>query len=119
MPTPPRRRRCQFSIASLFWLTLIVALAVFGIREHQQRVVLDAEVEGLHSRLSDALEQFDLADTPSQKALISKQSGRLQLQILEMQEQINALRDATAEYERKNKAGRIEPASPDASETKP
>jgi len=41
MEQAPNCRWYQFSLASLFWLTLFVATAVYAFREHRERVRLD------------------------------------------------------------------------------
>jgi hypothetical protein len=46
IPTTPRRWY-QFSIASLLWVMLVVALAVAGMRERSQRMALEARVAEL------------------------------------------------------------------------
>jgi hypothetical protein len=49
-PTTPRRWY-HFSIASLLWLMLVVALLVAGFREHRQRVSLEADVAALAAKI--------------------------------------------------------------------
>ena len=46
-PSPSRRRWFQFGIRELFWLTLVVALMLFGALERQRRVQGDAEIKEL------------------------------------------------------------------------
>jgi cell division protein FtsB len=43
-PTPPRRRWFQFSLSSLLWLMVVLAIAAFGVRERRERRQLEAEV---------------------------------------------------------------------------
>jgi hypothetical protein len=43
-PTPPRRRWFQFSLREIFWLTLVIALMLFGTFEHLRRKQGDAEI---------------------------------------------------------------------------
>ena len=47
----PRRRWYQISLASLLWLTLVLALAATGIREQRQRLRRDAEVAALKAQI--------------------------------------------------------------------
>ena len=47
----PRRRWFQFSLASLLWLMLVIAVSVLGFRERQQRLILDAEVASLKAEV--------------------------------------------------------------------
>ncbi len=51
-PTAPRRRWYQFRLASLLWLMLFVPMCVFGIREHQRRVRLEAEAARLRAKVN-------------------------------------------------------------------
>jgi hypothetical protein len=45
MPTPSRRRWFQFSLASLLWLILTVALALLYVKEHRHRLSVERELE--------------------------------------------------------------------------
>jgi hypothetical protein len=45
MSETPRRRWFQFGIREIFWLTLVVALALFGMLERQRRIQGDAKIE--------------------------------------------------------------------------
>jgi hypothetical protein len=38
------RRRLQFGLRSLFWLMLVIAVAIYGIREHRERRRTQAEI---------------------------------------------------------------------------
>jgi hypothetical protein len=41
------RRRLQFGLGSLFWLMVVVALAIYGIGEHRQRRRAEQELSFL------------------------------------------------------------------------
>jgi hypothetical protein len=41
---PSSRRWFQYSLASLFWLTLVVATAAFAFREHRQRLAVEQQL---------------------------------------------------------------------------
>jgi hypothetical protein len=56
-PTTPHRW-FQFSIASLLWLTLVVALILYAVREHDLRVRFETEALGnglVNRKLHDEL----------------------------------------------------------------
>jgi hypothetical protein len=86
-PTPPRRRWFQFSIASLLWLTLVVALSIAGIREHRRRVMileaqeaeleayaakLEAQATSLKAKLKAVDSKLETAETYLQKLQLEK-----------------------------------------------
>ena len=75
MPTPPRRRWHQFSLGTLIWLTLVIALAVYGFHEHHLRMLLPEPVDSLHrmspkdmerARIEDAKERSGIMTYPPQ-----------------------------------------------------
>jgi hypothetical protein len=49
---PGGRRWFQFSLSSLFWLTLFVATAMLAFREHRERVRLEEELASPGNQLT-------------------------------------------------------------------
>jgi len=43
--TPQRNRWFQFGLRELFWMTLVIALTLFGMLERQRRIEGDAEIQ--------------------------------------------------------------------------
>ena len=66
LPTP-RRRWFQFSMASLLWLMLTVALAIVALREHRQRAILDAKAEAREAHIKRVENELDAAKTEVEK----------------------------------------------------
>ena len=45
MPTPPRRRWYQFSLSTILWALVVIALALVAANERWQRAQLQAEAD--------------------------------------------------------------------------
>jgi hypothetical protein len=52
MNEAPRRRWYQFSIRTMLWLMLLMALLAYGAKEHSHRVSLEAELSAIRAQLA-------------------------------------------------------------------
>jgi len=59
-PAKPSRRWLRFSLRTLFWLTLLVAILLFGMNERRERQRIEADAAALRIKLEDAELQVKL-----------------------------------------------------------
>ena len=62
-PPAPHRRWFRYSLGTLFWLTLVVAMFLFALNEHRERKQFEAEVgkrfNGVDEHIRKLMRQHD------------------------------------------------------------
>lgn len=73
-----QRRWYQLSLPGILWLLLTIAIAVFGIREHRERLRMEQELQELRSAI--ATKDLRIARTERAAAELQKYSDAMTIE---------------------------------------